>query len=111
MIEGFWIVQFEAVAGAGGGVVTFTKGQVFGGDSGATYLGSYESDGNAFKGRVRIHNYIAGVGSVLGIGNDDYDLEVTGMVEGDIGRGTGSPVGIQAAGLAFKMTRVSALPT
>jgi hypothetical protein len=110
MVEGFWIVQFEGMQGNGGGVVMFIKGQVFGGDSGATYMGSYREDAHTIKARVKIHNYMPGVGSVIGVEGDDYELDVTGTVEGDVVKGTGSPVGIEKAGLAFKLTRVAPLP-
>jgi len=44
MIDGFWIVQFEGVQAKGGGVAVLTKGHIFGGDSGFTYTGKYETE-------------------------------------------------------------------
>jgi len=83
MVEGFWIVQYEGMQGSGGGVVMFTKGKVFGGDTGYTYLGSYESRGNALKARVMVRNFIAGIPSVVGI-TGDFELSIEGTIEGDV---------------------------
>jgi hypothetical protein len=109
MVEGFWLVQFEALKDKGGGVALFIKGRVFGGDSGTTYIGTYETDEKTMKARVRIHNFLPGVVSVIGV-EGDYDLYVTGTVEGDVIKGTGSPVGRQVAGMALRLTRVANLP-
>lgn len=107
--EGFWIVQYEGMKGNGGGVAVFTKGHVFGGDSGSTYTGTYEEDGKTIKARIRVHNYMPGVVSVIGI-EGDYDLNVTGTVEGDVIKASGSPAGQQTAGLALRLTRAGVLP-
>jgi hypothetical protein len=109
MVEGFWIVQYEGMQGNGGGVAMFIKGQIFGGDSGSTYTGTYKADAKTLSARVRIHNYMPGVVSVIGI-EGDYDLDVTGTVEGDVMRASGSPVGQQSAGLALRLTRAANLP-
>jgi hypothetical protein len=110
MVEGFWIIQFESMTSSGGGVAVFIKGRIFGGDSGTMYIGTYKEAGNAFKARVRIHNYAPNVVSVLGI-EGDYDLDVTGTVEGDVIKGSGLPSGQQSPGLALKLTRAASLPT
>jgi T3SS negative regulator,GrlR len=109
MIEGFWIVQYEGMKGNGGGVIVFIKGHVFGGDSGSTYTGIYEEKAKTLKARVRVHNYMPGVVSVIGI-EGDYDLDVTGTVEGEVIKASGSPAGQQSAGLALRLTKVGALP-
>jgi hypothetical protein len=109
MVEGFWIVQFEALKGKGGGVAVFSKGHVFGGDSGAPYIGTYQTDEKTIKARVRIHNFLPGVVSVIGVAGD-YDLDVAGTVEVDVIKGTGSPVGHQVAGMALRLTRAANLP-
>lgn len=110
MVEGFWIVQYEGLNGKGGGVAIFTRGQIFGGDSATTYIGKYQADDKTIKGRVSVHNFITGVVSATGI-EGDYDLEITGTIEGEIIKATGSPVGFQAAGLALRLTRVANIPT
>jgi hypothetical protein len=109
MVEGFWIVQYEGMTGNGGGVAVFIKGHIFGGDSGSTYTGTYVEDGRTLRARVRVHNYMPGVVSVIGI-DGDYDLDVTGTVEREIIRASGAPVGQQAAGLALRLTRAGELP-
>lgn len=109
MVEGFWIVQFEGLKGKGGGVAVFVRGRVFGGDSGSTYIGTYEEVANTLIARVRVHNYMPGVISVIGM-EGDYDLEVQGTVEGDLIKASGSPLGSKTAGLALKLTRVGPLP-
>jgi hypothetical protein len=109
MVEGFWIVQYEGTKNNGGGVAVFMKNKIFGGDSGSTYVGTYEENGKTLKARVRIHNYMPGVVSAIGI-EGDYDLEVTGTVEGDVINASGSPVGQQSAGLLLKLTKAGSVP-
>jgi len=109
MFEGFWLVQYEGMRGNGGGVITLIKGSVFGGDSQATYIGTYESTATQFSGMVRIHNYIPGVASIIGV-DGDYNLRISGTLEGNRIRGTGVPVGMQVAGLAFQMTKLADVP-
>ncbi len=109
MVEGFWIVQYEGMKGNGGGVAVFIKGRVFGGDSGSTYTGTYEENAKTLKARVRVHNYMPGVVSVIGM-EGDYDLDVTGTVEGDFIKASGSPAGQQSAGLALRLTKAGVLP-
>jgi hypothetical protein len=110
MVEGFWIVQYEGMKGNGGGVAMFIKGQVFGGDTGYTYLGSYHTQGNSVKAHVKVQNFLPGVPSVLGVvGN--FELDIDGTVTGDSFTGTGSlPKEQQAVGIALKLTKVSELP-
>ena len=109
MVEGFWIVQYEGLNGKGGGVAVFTKGQLFGGDSGTTYIGKYQTDEKTIKARVSVHNFMPGVVSAVGI-EGDYELDVTGTVEGEIIKAMGSPVGLQTAGLALRLTRAANIP-
>lgn len=109
MVEGFWIVQYEGLKGNGGGVAMFIKGHVFGGDSGSTYLGTYQIDGGKIKARVNIHNYVPGVVSIVGI-EGDYDLDVTGSIEGNMIKASGTPLGHQVSGMALRLTRVANLP-
>jgi len=109
MVEGFWIVQYEGIQGGGGGVVMFIKGRVFGGDSGSTYSSTYEADTNRMTARVRIHNYLPGVRSIIGI-DGDYDLEVTGTIEGDVIKAAGTPLGQQATGMRLRLTKIEEIP-
>jgi hypothetical protein len=110
MIEGFWIVQYEGMRGGGGGVAMFIKGQVFGGDTGYTYTGSYETQEDAVKARVMVRNFLPDVPSVLGVVGD-FELNIDGKIEGDIIEGTGSLTDGQAVGIAVKLTKKADLPT
>ena len=109
MIEGFWIVQYEGMKGNGGGVVMFIKGQIFGGDTGYTYTGSYQTKGNSVKAQVTVRNFLPNVPSVLGV-TADFKLNIDGKLEGDVIRGTGSLASGQAAGIALKLTKKAELP-
>jgi hypothetical protein len=109
MVDGFWIVQYEGMQGNGGGVVVFTKGKVFGGDTGYYYLGSYEGNGHSMKARVAVRNFIASVPSVVGI-TGDFELSIEGTVEGDTIRATGRLVGVNKPGIALRLSRRAELP-
>jgi hypothetical protein len=108
MVEGFWIVQFEGVQGGGGGVAVFTNGKVLGGDSGYTYIGTYEVNQTSVKARVKVHQFLAGVPNVLGV-QGDFELLLDGVVTGDNIKAQASLAGKQGIGLAVKLTRRSAL--
>jgi hypothetical protein len=110
MIEGFWIVQYEGMKGNGGGVAVFIRGQIFGGDTGYTYLGSYQTQGNLVKARVKVQNFLPDVPNVLGVVGD-FDLNIEGTVTGDVFRATGSlPQEEQAVGIALKLTKRAEVP-
>lgn len=83
MIEGFWMVQFHSSLGLmGAGVVILQRGNIYGGDTAFSYLGTYESDNRGrISARIRIERHLeAGaieMDNVMGaIG--DYDLVLTG---------------------------------
>jgi hypothetical protein len=61
MVEGFWIVQYEGVAGNGGGVAVFIKGRVFGGDSGFVYTGTYNADEKSIAAKISVRNFLPDV--------------------------------------------------
>lgn len=111
MVEGFWIVQYEGMKGGGGGVAIFIKGAVFGGDTGYTYMGSYQTEGNSVTAHVMVNNFLPEVPSVLGV-TGDFELYIHGTIEGDVIRGTGSlPEPQHVAGIALKLTKRADLPT
>lgn len=109
MLDGFWIVQYEGRQGSGGGVAVFIKGHVFGGDSGATYIGTFSEQGKKVSSRLTIHNYEPGVVNVTGI-EGDYELEVNGTVEGDVITATGAPVGYRMPALTLRLKKAGKLP-
>ena len=110
MVDGFWIIQYEGMQGNGGGVVLFTKGKVFGGDTGYYYLGSYESRGNSVTARIAVRNFIPSIPSVVGI-TGDFELSIVGTVEGEVMNATGRLVGVNKPGLALKLWKRAEVPS
>jgi len=97
-MEGFWTVQFTGVQGFGFGVVTLVGGQVYGGDSAFIYTGTYTTQENTLKARVHVQRGAPGVQSVMG--RDQFDLELTGNLQGNSitsnGSIPGTPLRFQA---------------
>jgi hypothetical protein len=108
-VDGFWIVQFEGIQGGGGGVAVLMKGQVFGGDSAYTYTGTYQTEQATLKARVTVKNFIPGIPNVLGAVGD-FDLSLTGTIEGDIIKGKAALVSQPGAGIVVKLTKRGELP-
>ncbi len=52
-MEGFWTVQFQGVQGMGAGFITLIGGQLFGGDSGFLYKGTYTQQGDNLTAQAR----------------------------------------------------------
>lgn len=110
MVEGFWLVQFEGVQGGGGGVAIFTKGKVFGGDSGFTYTGEYTIlQGTEMHATIEVRNFVPSIPNVLGV-HGDFRLDVRGRVEPEVIRAKGSPIGAANVGIGIKLTKVADLP-
>ena len=110
MVEGFWTVQADSLQGSTGGVAVFMKGSVFGGDSGFTYIGHYETNGKTIKARLTMHRFMPGVVGILEIVGD-YQLDITGTMEGNVITASGVPVDLKAASLDLTLTRIANLPT
>jgi hypothetical protein len=108
MIEGLWIVQFVGLQGSGGGVVVFTKGQVLGGDTGYTYVGTYTTQGNNLVAQICVSNFLPEIPNVLGI-KGDFDLQITAPVNERVMQGAMSLVGRSGAGIVVKLTRKTTL--
>ena len=64
----------------GSGVVVFSNGKVFGGETGFYYVGSLEDDGLTVKARVAIRNFDLSIPSGFGIVGD-YEMDVSAMVQ------------------------------
>ena len=107
-VEGFWTVRFQGAQGPGGGVVVFTKGKIFGGDGGYTYIGSYDGD-STVKARVSVQNFVPGVPNVVGR-QGNFELEFTGSVNGDTMTAVANVVGQPSAKLNATLTRKGTLP-
>jgi hypothetical protein len=94
-MEGFWVVQFTGVQGFGAGVLTLIGGQIFGGDGGMLYSGTYSQTGNILQARVHVtrHTKIPGVQSVMG--TDDFYLDLNGTLQGNMLTVSGTIPGTQ----------------
>jgi|ERR1022692_1838021 isocitrate dehydrogenase len=86
MVDGFWIVQVQGPLGNTGGVVVFINGKLFGGDSGFSYIGTYEGD-KMLKARIAVQHFDPAVQSILGVPGD-YEMHVSANVQGDVMSGT-----------------------
>jgi len=87
-MEGFWLVQFTGVQGFGGGVVTLIHGKVFGGDSGFIYSGNYSEEGGTLNAKIQVKRSYPGAQSVMG--QDRFNLELAGTLQGDVIAAAGS---------------------
>jgi hypothetical protein len=105
-MDGFWIVQFEGIEGGGGGVAVLLRGNVYGGDSAYHYTGTYLAEGGVLTAKVLVHQFLPGIGNVLGI-EGDFNLSLVGNLDGAAVTGTASLVGVAGAGIAFKLKRIS----
>ena len=108
MEDGFWTVEVDSSEGGKGGVAVFTHGSVYGGDSGFTYTGRYQTKGKTIKARLAIHRFMPGVSGLLDVVGD-YQLDVTGTVEGDVIKASGVPVDLKADNLDLKLSRIAKL--
>jgi len=108
MDETFWTVEFKGTAGVNAGVVIFTKGKIFGGDSGQTFMGNYDGDSNV-KGNISVHPFVPGF-NAMGM-HGDYELEFSGTVEGKTMTATASVVGHPEHKLTARLTKVIDLPS
>jgi len=107
-MEGFWTVQFQGVQGMGAGVITLIGGQLFGGDSSFLYRGTYTQQGENLTAQVQVKRYAPGMPSVMG--QEQFGLQLTGTVQGNTGKLTGS---VPGAPLKFSasITKQGDLPT
>lgn len=92
-MEGFWTVQFEGVQGWGAGVVTLIGGQLFGGDNGYLYNGTYTEKGGALNALVHVKAFVPGTPNVMG--RSEFDLELGGAMQGSTIKATGAIPGTQ----------------
>lgn len=110
MFEGLWVVQFAGMEGKDGGVVVLTKGQVLGGDSAFTYIGTYQVSEHGFQASVLVQNFNPRVGNVLGISGDfTLNLKVTTAGNGIL-EGEGSTPAAPGFGLKVRLTRRAKMP-
>jgi hypothetical protein len=105
-MDGFWTAKFTTPMGSGGGVAYFTANQVFGGDSGFTYLGSYQINGTDVVAKLRISPHSPGIASVFGPTTQAFDLTITGTIQGN--QMTGKGVASIAPGVSFQVNLTKA---
>ena len=104
MIDGLWLVHAEGLQGnAGGGIAVFSKGKIYGGDSGFYYLGTYQGEA-AIKATVAVHQFDKTVPSILAVGTD-YELVVAVTVAGDTMSGTAMVPGMPDQSMALKLVK------
>jgi len=123
MVEGFWTVQFHGVQGFGSGVLTLMGGQLFGGDTSFLYSGTYVAENvpqpfagegrvyassqDSLKARVHVKRYAQGLPNVMG--REEFDLELTGTVQGKTANVVGTVPGTQLR-LTATLTKQGELP-
>ena len=108
MINGLWIVQFHGPQGNGGGVVVLIDGRVYGGDSGFSYVGSYELKAASFRGKVSVKNFDPAIANVLGVVGD-FELLLEGTVQGLSISGTAALASAPNARIVVRLTKRSDL--
>jgi hypothetical protein len=69
-------VWFRTPQGDGYGVVSLMDGEVRGGDSISSYIGTYTQEGDNFSATIAVRRHTQGPPSVFGI--DNVDLTVSG---------------------------------
>lgn len=105
-MDGFWTARFVTPMGSGGGVAYFTANEVFGGDSGFTYLGSYQVNGTNIVTKLKITPHSTGIPSVFGSTAQAFDLTITGTIQGNQISGTGSASIAPGVSFQVNLTKV-----
>jgi hypothetical protein len=124
-MEGFWTVQFSGVQGFGSGILVLIGGQLFGGDTSFLYTGTYTYNRDASQGslggpgvplpqvrsglqaRVHVKRYAPGLPNVMG--QEEFDLELSGTVQGNAATVVGTVPGTQLR-LNATLTKRGELP-
>jgi T3SS negative regulator,GrlR len=104
-LDGLWIVQFTAKDIFGSGVVVFSGGKLFGGETGFYYVGSYESDGKVVQARVMVRNFDPSIPSGFGIPVSDYEMDVSATLQGYTMTGTAMIVNQPQYSLGIRLTK------
>jgi hypothetical protein len=108
MIEGLWIVQFQALHGSDSGVVVLVNGRVLGGDNACTYIGDYAVQDGKIVAQVKISFFRTDVRSVLGLPGD-AELRLSASISSDLIEGGMTLVGERGPGLVVKLTKRASL--
>lgn len=83
MRNGLYKANFETPLGVGFGMVHLMDGQIWGGDDGYYYRGTYDIQLEDFSSRISVkrHNHQDSVSNVFG--QDDVEVSLDGKWEGD----------------------------
>ena len=104
MIEGFWLLHAEGPGGTVGGVVIFSNGKVFGGDSGFYYIGTYQEKNGILKSRVAVHNFDPSIVNILSVAKD-YELNVSAAIKDQTMTGTAVVPGVPNQSIALHLVK------
>jgi hypothetical protein len=106
-MEGFWIVQFVGVQGWGAGVAVYIGGHIFGGDSAVMFTGTYDLQGDVVTSRLHVKQIAPDLMNVMG--RKDFDLDLSGTLDGDTLKLAGNIPGTELR-LKAKLTKQCDLP-
>lgn len=82
-LEALWSLQFASNQEmAGGGVIIFETGRVFGGDHACTYVGNYSLDNGVLEMTIHISRYNQDIPTIFG-DFDEFDITLTGKYDGE----------------------------
>src|SRR5450759_4226344 len=109
-MQGLWTVQCTRVTGFGAGVLTLINGQLFGGDSGRLYTGTYSQNGNNVTARVHVERFSETPGMQSLTGTNTFDLDLSGTVQGNTANICGVIPGTSTR-LAAALTKRGNLPS
>jgi hypothetical protein len=107
-MDGFWILSVITPQFTSGGVVLFSGGKLFGGDNGFCWTGSYSTNGQTLKARVRVHNFDPKIKSVFGV-DGDYELHVSGQIQDKTITGTAVMANQPQHSVGMQLVRYSSL--
>jgi|SRR5580693_1262829 hypothetical protein len=80
---GFRTVQFAGLQGFGSGVASLTEdGQVLGGDSSFTYIGTYTRNLESIAAAIHVKRYSSDIPGVIGM--DEFDMQLTGVLQASL---------------------------
>ena len=106
-MEGFWTVQFIGVQGWGTGVAVYIAGHIFGGDSAVMFTGTYDQQGDAVTSRIHVKQIAPNLMNVMG--RKDFDLDLSGTLDGDTLKLAGNIPGTELS-LKADLTKQCDLP-
>jgi hypothetical protein len=109
-IDGFWTVEFASTEGIfGGAVAVFEDGKIVGGDSGYTFIGTYEVDAisgpSKLNAKFRVEPFIPDFLSIFRTANIVFNVVITGNYATNSIVGQGSPIELPDTRFSVKLTR------